>query len=209
MADNFWAERWRQGQIGFHEGRTNAFLQRHVKLLGPHRRVLVPLCGKTEDLVYLASLGHEVIGVELVQEAVDAFFAEHAIQPELIRRGAFARYSADKLTLLVGDFFALGAEDVGAVNALYDRAAIVALPPELRGPYVQKLRALLPKGSPGIIVTLEYPGTEKDGPPFSVPEAELRAHYEGCDVQLLEETAWTSRGRSGLAGRECAFSVRF
>jgi thiopurine S-methyltransferase len=208
MTEEFWAQRWREGQIGFHEGRPNSFLERHLDVLGSARRVLVPLCGKAEDLAFLASRGHEVVGVELVQAAVEAFFAEHGVKPELSRRGAFTRYVSGSLTVLSGDFFALTAEDAGAINALYDRAALIALPPELRGPYVAKLRALLPKASPGLIVTLEYPQELRAGPPFSVLEPELRSHYAGCELELLDDQSWASRGAPPVEGRERCFRVR-
>lgn len=208
MTENFWAERWREGRIGFHEGQPNSFLERHVGLLGEKRRVLVPLCGKAEDLAFLAARSHEVVGVELVRDAVEAFFKEHGLKPTISKRGAFEHFTTGSLTLLVGDFFALTPQDVGPINALYDRAAIIALPPELRGPYVQKGRALLPRTSPGLIITVEYPQEVQPGPPFSVPKSELLAHYAGCELQSLEEKSWSSRLAPGINGRERCYRVQ-
>src|SRR5687768_10111391 len=124
MDSSFWIDRWRAGKIGFHEGQPNAFLVRHVDRLGPPRRVLVPLCGKAEDLAYLGGRGHEVIGIELAEAAAIAFFREHEAVPRVERRGAFSAYAAGRVTILVGDFFAADVASVGSIDAFYDRAAL-------------------------------------------------------------------------------------
>lgn len=203
MNPDFWMARWREGRIGFHEGRTNATLARQVEFLGPERRVLVPLCGKAEDLSFLASRGHQVVGVELVRDAVVAFFAEHGLTPRVTQTPRFERFEAEGLLLLVGDFFALRSEDVGAIDALYDRAAMIALPSELRGKYVAKLRALLPSGAPGILVTVDYPQDQMSGPPFSVTEEEVRRHYDGVQVERVESQEWSSRGGEVSGHERC------
>lgn len=187
MEGDFWRERWASNRIGFHEGAPNAFLVKHRALLGPKRRVLVPLCGKAEDLGYLASLGHEVVGVELVPQAVEAYFAEHGLTPKRTPRGAMEAFEAGGVTILAGDFFATRREDVGGVSAFYDRAAVIALPPTLRARYAAHLRTLVPKAAPGVVITVEYDQTKADGPPFSVPEAELRSLHAGSEVTFLGE----------------------
>ena len=106
MNPDFWESRWREGQIGFHEGAPNVFLNEHVAKLGASRRVLVPLCGKSEDLAFLAARGHAVVGVELVDDAVRAFFAEHGLTPTVTPRGVLTEYSHGPITLFSGDFFA-------------------------------------------------------------------------------------------------------
>lgn len=189
MEPDFWNARWREGRIGFHEGRPNAHLSRHVARLGARRRVLVPLCGKAEDLAWLAGQGHEVVGVELVEDAVRAFFSEHGLTPTVTPRGAHTEYAAAGLTLLAGDFFATTRELLGPVDALYDRAALIALPPAMRTRYAAHLLGLLPKGAPGLVITLEYPQAAMPGPPFSVPEAEFRAHYAGRGIEHLGDAA--------------------
>ncbi len=187
MEADFWRERWTAGRIGFHEGRPNTFLERYGAKLGGARRVLVPLCGKAEDLAYLAYLGHTVIGVELVEDAVKAFFAEHQITPTIAQHGEHASYTADPISIIVGDFFTTTRELLGPIDALYDRAAMIALPQTMRGGYVAHVRALVPAGSPALVVTLEYPQDRIDGPPFAVLEAELRAAYPGCAIDFLAQ----------------------
>lgn len=187
MEPDFWRSRWSEGRIGFHEGRPNALLVKHLAALGKAKRVLVPLCGKAEDLAFLASQGHQVVGVELVESAVKAFFSERGVTPVIDTHGPFKRYTAANITVLAGDFFATTRELLGAVDALYDRAAVIALPETMRPGYVKHLRSLLPAGAPGIVITTEYPQEKLEGPPFSVPEAELRAHYAGSKVELVDE----------------------
>lgn len=172
---NFWESRWSEGRIGFHEGKPNQHLVKHLGVFSGAKRVFVPLCGKAEDLAFLAAQGHEVIGVELVEAAVRAFFEEHGVTPELSPAGPFTRYRAQNITVFAGDFFASTPELLGPLDALYDRAAVIALPAELRGPYLEHLRTLLPTGAKGLLISVEYPQDKLEGPPFSVLEAELRA----------------------------------
>lgn len=185
MDASFWHARWEAGQIGFHEGRPNGFLTTFASALGPARRVLVPLCGKTVDLAYLASLGHHVVGVELVEAAVAAFFAEHGLAAEVTDHGRLRRYRHDTVEVWAGDLFAVEPDHVGAVDALYDRAALIALPPPMRDRYVEHLRGLLAPATPGLLITLDYPAEAMAGPPFAVGDAEVRERYPAA--RLLDE----------------------
>lgn len=195
--DSFWFDRWREGQIGFHEGKPNDMLEAHVDLLGSHRRVLVPLCGKTEDLVFLASKGHTVIGVELVEDAVKAFFAEHELTPEVTSHAHHVQYTAGSISIFAGDYFATSPALLGACDALYDRAALVALPPELRPRYAQHTRSLLAEHPPVIMVTFEYDQALLAGPPFSVTEAAVREIYAPHAMRMLAERPDTRRPERG------------
>lgn len=177
MEPEFWAARWREGRIGFHEGRANAFLERHVARLGEKKRVLVPLCGKTEDIAFLASRGHEVVGIELVEGAVRAFFREHDLEPSVTRGERCTAFNSGSVTLLAGDFFACTRADVGPVDRFYDRAALVALPAEMRARYVKHLRTLVSPGGEGIVVAFDYPQEKMEGPPFAVSDAEIRSLF--------------------------------
>lgn len=210
MDHDFWHQRWEQGQIGFHEGEANQHLMSHSAHLGFGKRVLVPLCGKAVDLTYLAAFGHQVVGVELVESAVKDFFATLGASPTVTKEGAHVRYTAKNLTIFAGDFFTTTRELLGPVDALYDRAALIALPEPMRRDYVKHLRALLPKGAPGLCITLEYDQAKMSGPPFNVPEAELRALYEGATVALLDEVEASGSPRIREAGaKEKAFALTF
>lgn len=189
MQADFWQARWQRNQIGFHQAQVNPYLQRHWPALGvaPGAQVLVPLCGKSLDLAWLAGQGVRVLGVELAEKAVQAFFHEQQLQPQVHAEGAFTRYQAGDVQLWCGDFFALTAQDVAGCTALYDRAALIALPPEMRRRYVQHLTAILPKGCAGLLVTLDYDQDVLPGPPFAVPDDEVQALWGGqWQVEQLE-----------------------
>jgi thiopurine S-methyltransferase len=198
----FWFDAWSAGKINFHEGKPNSYLAEHAaRLTGTS--VLVPLCGKTEDLAFLAAHNHTVIGIELVEDAVRAFFSEHGLSPAIERRGALTRYASGAVTILAGDLFAVTRDDIGPIDALYDRAALVALPADLRIRYIAHLRTLLPAETPGLLVTLDYPQDQMEGPPFSVPDSEVHAHFARA-TQLVERPATGGRvGALGTAVERC------
>lgn len=216
MDEQFWQARWAENQIGFHQHEVNPYLQRYWPRLELPRgaRVLVPLCGKTLDMVWLAGQGHRVLGIELAERAVQDFFAEQALIPEVTQQGALRRYSVGAIEILQGDFFALGAADVADCHALYDRAAIIALPPAMRDDYVSHLERILPTSCEGLMVTLDYEQARLDGPPFSVSEAEVRQRLEaGWEVELLErndvlEKNWKFASRGLNALHEPVFRLR-
>jgi thiopurine S-methyltransferase len=198
MDPQFWRERWAEGKIGFHEGKPNSFLLQFLARL-PGKRVLVPLCGKTDDLAYLASEGREVVGIELVEDAVKAFFDEHNLTPTVDGN----RYTSGPITLIASDVFAVDRKQLGVIDAIYDRAALIALPLELRPRYVAHLRAAVADTVPGLLVTIEYPQDLTEGPPFSVPEAEVRTYYPAA-LQLAEQPVTSGRmAELGVAIERC------
>lgn len=205
----FWLDRWENGQIGFHGSEVHEALRTHWSALGAPAGtpVLVPLCGKSLDMAWLRGQGHPVVGVELSPVAVREFFAEHGLTPSVSTSGAFERWSAGGITILRGDVFDLTPDDVAACRSLYDRAALVALPPALRERYARHLSAILPASARMLLVTLRYPPTEMQGPPFSVDEAEVRRLYgdgwriarvASADV-LARDANLRARGPSALA----------
>jgi thiopurine S-methyltransferase len=203
---DFWRDKWQQGSIGFHEGQPNAFLTRHGEWLASCRRILVPLCGKAHDLAYLAGRGHDVVGVELVEDAVRQFFAEHATTPTITKRDGFTIYSAGAITVLGGDVFATTTELVGAIDGVYDRAALVALPPELRARYVAHLRTIAPRTRRELLVSIEYPAGALAGPPFCVDEQEVRGLFRDAQVILVDEGV-DPRGRADGKMRERCYTI--
>jgi thiopurine S-methyltransferase len=179
MDREFWLERWQRSEIGFHQQEINAHLQdywAHLDLPADSR-VFVPLCGKSRDLLWLRARGHTVLGVELSSIAVRDFFAENALTPQTARQGAFERCEADGLEILCGDFFDLTPQHLQGVAGVYDRASLIALPPELRTRYAEHSLAILPAAAGTLLVTMEYPQNEMSGPPFAVREEEVRRLY--------------------------------
>ncbi|MGD8593006.1 MAG: thiopurine S-methyltransferase [Gammaproteobacteria bacterium] len=189
MQQKFWLERWQEVQIGFHQDRINNYLTCHFTRTGAQQggTVLVTLCGKSLDMVWLHEQGFRVIGVELSPLAVDAFFRENKLQPKITISGKFQRYHADDITLLCGDVFDLAIEDIGDIAAVYDRASLIALPQEMRRRYADKLANLLPRGTNVLLITMEYPQEQMQGPPFAVRESEVHALYDNhFNVVCLE-----------------------
>ena len=190
MQPEFWHKKWASNQIGFHLSEVNPYLQRHWPDLSipATARVLVPLCGKSLDLAWLAGRGHQVLGIELSEKAIEDFFNEHQIQPQISEKGAFKVYRSDAIELWCGDFFALTASDVADCVAFYDRAALIALPAPMRERYAAHLQQILPQGVQGVLITLDYDQAQIPGPPFAVGDDEVkRLLGDLWQVQALEE----------------------
>lgn len=211
MEPSFWHERWERAEIGFHKSEINAHLSEFWSTLqlAPGQRVFVPLCGKSLDLLWLAGEGHPVTGVEISAIAVAAFFAENNLPAQRYHHGAFEVWEQGAIRILCGDFFALTAASVADCAAVYDRAALIALPPPLRQRYVQHLDTLLPAGMRTLLITLEYEQSARPGPPFAVDEAEVRHLYGASHAievlhvrdALSAESRWRERGITWLYER--------
>lgn len=189
MQADFWHQRWAANQIGFHQPQTNPYLQRYWPglKLAPGSKVLVPLCGKSLDLSWLAGQGHQVLGVELSEKAVQEFFSDQGLEPLISQRRPFKVYSAETVEIFCGDFFSLRAEDAAGCTALYDRAAIIALPSAMRQRYVERLDKVLAKPCEGLLITLDYDQAKIDGPPFSVADEEVqRLLTPAWELEVLE-----------------------
>ncbi|MCT8162271.1 MULTISPECIES: thiopurine S-methyltransferase [unclassified Pseudomonas] len=189
MEPAFWQKRWADNQIGFHREDVNPFLEAHWRTLAlaSGARILVPLCGKSVDMAWLAGQGYRVLGVELSRRAVEDFFGEQGLQAEVTVQGAFEVWRSGDVEVWCGDFFDLRAQDAGDCFGLYDRAALIALPAEMRERYMAHLSALLPTGCQGLLLTMDYDQQLLDGPPFAVADGEVRRGYAGGNVQVLDE----------------------
>lgn len=209
MQPGFWHERWQRNEIGFHQDRPHAALARHWPALGlaPASRVFVPLAGKSLDMAWLAAAGHRVVGIELSPIAVRDFFASQQLAPIIERHAALELHVAGPFELWCGDVFDLTPERLGGIAAIFDRAALVALPPELRQRYAAQLRALSGRATQMLLVTMEYEQSQMAGPPHAVLEAEVRALYGATHViELLERNGaladfpkFAQRGVTALA----------
>ena len=175
-----WLDRWREDRIGFHEASVNRHLQNwFAKYSGnTGSRVFVPLCGKALDMLWIARQGFEVLGVELSEIAVEAFFEENELDYRQSQQGPFRVYEADGIRLLQGDFFDLDAAALSDCELVYDRAALIALEAEDRPRYYEHMLAIAPPACRMLLITLFYDPTEMRGPPFSVPTEEVMRHYQ-------------------------------
>lgn len=188
MDTDFWQRRWQRGEIGFHQDEVHDFLQQYFPRLNlqAEARVLVPLCGKSLDLLWLREQGYQVIGVELSQQAVEEFWQENTLEPTISQSDGFRCYQREQLTIYCGDFFALREQQTGLLDAVYDRGALVALPTAMRQNYVRQLGRLLKPGSQLLTISYDYAQVQRPGPPFSVPQAELNELFaDWCTIEKI------------------------
>jgi len=174
-----WIRRWQERQIGWHHVEFNQHLLNHWHALHmpPGSRVLAPLCGKSRDMLWLARRGYRIRGVELSPLAVEAFFEEQGIKPERSPVGGYERWRSGPYELYCGDIFDLGSLDNSDLDAVYDRASLIALNPAQREVYAGLLEEVLPAKARMLLVAMDYPQEEMPGPPYSVEEAEVRALF--------------------------------
>lgn len=181
MEPQFWHERWQTDRLGFHENQVNAHLQRHWPEVtaGRGERVFVPLAGKAHDLAWLREQGHSVVGVEISPIACRDFFRERGVEPTVTEGQRFTVWAHDDIELLCGDYFDLTAADLGPVELVYDRAALIALPESMRQDYVDQLLRIPPDARRILLISLQYPEQDSfSGPPFSVPDTEVAQRFE-------------------------------
>ncbi len=189
MKAHFWHERWEKGQLGFHQTERNALLLKHWPRLAVPRSapVFVPLCGKSLDMHWLREQGHPVVGIEISSIAIRHFYEAAGIDFRVDSQAALRRSFGSGYELFCGDFFDLDRRDLAQVRACYDRASLIALPPEMRVRYARTLIELLPKKAAILLISLEYDQTKMTGPPHSVAPSEVEALF-GADysIELLE-----------------------
>lgn len=219
MQLDFWHSRWQQGQTGFHQSTVNPYLTYYYGEKGPGveqrqaLKVFIPLCGKTKDMHWLASNGYTVIGNECSEIAVKDFFSDIALAYNPTQSGKHVKYVPDQqhleqlnIEILQGDFFDLRADDLDDVTDIFDRAALIALPEELRAQYVKKMVEIQKSGTRTLLVSMDYPQDQMNGPPFSVNEEEVHRLYgENFSIEklaekniLADETKFQERGLTRL-----------
>ncbi len=229
MRPDFWHQRWQRGEIGWHSDAINRHLTQYWTALTPRPdgRVLVPLCGKSLDMLWLAGRGHRVVGVELSRLAVEQFFRENELDARCTDLSPlpFSRCAVDEVEVLCGDFFDLSPElliagDAGGIDVVYDRAALIALPPPMRPRYAGHLAELLrATGTSGVaaeslLISLDYDQTQMTGPPFAVTDDEVHALFDaafeveciGSFDALSEHPRFAKRGLDAL--RENIYRLR-
>ena len=201
METSFWHRKWAENAIGFHESEANPHLVKHFTALSlpKGRRIFLPLCGKTLDIAWLLCEGYRVVGSELSETAIEQLFAELHVEAEISEAGKLRRYSAENIDIFVGDIFDLSRNTLGPVDAVYDRAALVALPEDMRQKYAAHLAQITGK-APQLLVTVEYDQSLMAGPPFSLVHELVGRYYRGVyELNLIASTEIPG----GLKGR-CA-----
>ncbi len=211
MEPEFWHERWHENRIGFHQSEVNRFLRRHCARLaaaGGKGPIFVPLCGKSRDMVWLREQGHEVLGAELSPLAVEAFYKEAGWSATRRGRAEFLEYQGGGVTILLGNYFQLTPTLVGPISAVYDRAALIALPSDTRKAYATHMAELTPSGTPLLLIAPFSLKDPESGPPFVVSGDEVQGLFSAhFTVEVLECERTTAAGspnliEQGLAWRE-------
>ena len=177
MEASFWYRSWELG--GFHTSFHRKDIHPYVlKYMNPNeiegKNILVPLCGKTIDLMYLSQYANKVIGVELVEEAILQFFNENNLplsQPDS------TTYTSGNITIYRLDFMCLTTEQIGPVDWILDRASLVALPYDMRMDYLATIERLSNVGTQQLVITLEYFPLIGSAP-FSITPNEVMEYYD-------------------------------
>ena len=208
MEAQFWLERWREGRTHFHQSRVTPLLQKYWPSLelAQGSTILVPLCGKSLDMLWLAQQGHRVLGVELSELAVRQFFEENGLTPQQHASAQGQHFVAGPIEIICGDIFALEDATLAACAGAYDRAALIALPADMRQRYAERIYARLPGEARSLLITLEYAQEQMEGPPFSVAQEEVQrlygAHTEVAAIDrrdiLDKEPKFVERGLDRL-----------
>jgi thiopurine S-methyltransferase len=190
MDASFWHQRWEKNDVAFHESEANPLLVKYFKEISLVKgsRVFLPLCGKTLDILWLLSNGYRVAGAELSKIAIEQLFMELGVEPKISGVDGVDRYSAQNIDIFVGDIFHLSSKMLGLVDAIYDRAALVALPEEMRNRYTANLMEITDK-APQLLICYEYDQSLMEGPPFSISNEEVNQHYrDSYDLTLIAST---------------------
>lgn len=210
MEPDFWRQRWNDNQIGFHKSVANPLLIEHLPALGlaPRARVFVPLCGKTLDIPWLMSQGMRVVGAELSALAVEQLFEDMGVTPEVTDLDGLTRYAAAGVDIYAGDIFDLTADELGDVDAIYDRAALVALPGDMRARYASHLADITGRAQQ-LVICFDYDQSQMNGPPFSVSAAEVeRVHGANYGLSALHTGPLTGGLKGTVEAIETVWLLR-
>lgn len=199
MSNDLWLQRWENGETGFHFDRANPLLEKHYDLLElkENSTIFIPLCGKSLDILYFVEKGHNVVGCELSPLAVSEFFAELEVEPEIKEYDTFKSYSIKGITIFEGDIFDLKKEHLGKIDAIYDRAALVALHADVRANYTKHLQELTDSAKQ-LVLTCCYEQELHQRTPYSVPKEEIEKHYQKSYVIKNIESREIKGGLKGL-----------
>jgi thiopurine S-methyltransferase len=209
MEASFWHQKWERGEIGFHKSETNPLLIQHFEKLdlAQGSRIFLPLCGKTRDFAWLLACGYRVAGAELSELAIKELFNDLGIEPSISRMGKLDLYRAKNIDIWVGDIFDLSAEILGLVDAIYDRAALVAMPASKREQYASHLMKIT-DAAPQLLICYEYEQQLMEGPPFSIHAEEVKHHYAAAYRLQPVESKDLVGGFRGVAAIETVWLLQ-
>lgn len=210
MDSNYWLQKWKKNDLGFHKSEANPVLVKHFQELSLPKgsRVFVPLCGKTLDIHWLLAKGYRVAGAELIELAVEQLFDELGMKPKIAQVGEMKLYSAKDIDIFVGNVLNISGKKLGSVDSIYDRAALVALPEEMRNRYTAHITEVTGK-APQLLVTFEYDQNLMKGPPFSINKEEVNRHYSNSyDLSLIASNDIVGGLKGKFAAKENVWLLR-
>ncbi|MHA3103160.1 thiopurine S-methyltransferase [Acinetobacter sp. ANC 3791] len=195
MQEQFWLDKWKNNQIGFHQHQVNEFLAKYIDKLSLQKndRIFVPLCGKSLDIHWLLDQGLRVVAIELSELAVEELIKTLNLPFEEIQNQRLRHFHHPQIDIFNGDIFQLTKPLLGDVDAIYDRAALVALPENMRVEYAQHLKEIT-NNAPQLLISYEYDQDAFSGPPFSIPETKIKGLYD--DVYNIEPLIRIERPRA-------------
>lgn len=212
MEKDFWLSKWEMNQIGFHQDEYNPNLMEYLPhyLTDHHSKpnVLVPLCGKTKDIIYLANHAQKIIGVELAEKACHDFFIENALQFDVQEINENVKvYRSLNIELYCGDIFNIDENVFKDIDLIYDRASLVALPQEMRTKLYQLYKKLLKNDTRLYAITFEYDQSQMQGPPFSISTNEFEEEFKNFHLKHLSSSK-TNFGENKIDFHHHTYEVR-
>ena len=191
MDRDFWLKKWQQQKPGFHQEKVNSRLQKHWhRLAAQGGKVFVPLCGSTIDMLWLVETGHSVLGVEFSEVACRRFFEDNQLAYSETSDDRFNYFKAGEIELWQGDFFQMTESDLQGVRGVYDRAALIALPQQMRVDYADHMASILQPGSQIFLISMDYDESKMKGPPFSVEQQEVNQLFgQGFSIEIITQSS--------------------
>ena len=197
MQHEFWYQKWQKNEIGFHLNQPHPLLVKYMGCLNisPNSRIFIPLCGKSLDIHWLLTQGYHVVGIDLSPIAIHDLISTLGLSFTEMQSGNLSHFHHPQIDLFVGDFFELTIEQLGQIDAIYDRAALVALPEQMRSQYIQHLIHIGGHASQ-LLISFEYDQSIMAGPPFAISTQQLQDYYSSeYDIQLLDRQTELLKGK--------------
>ena len=197
MQHEFWHQKWQKNEIGFHLNQPHPLLVKYMGCLNisPNSRIFIPLCGKSLDIHWLLTQGYHVVGIDLSPIAIHDLISTLGLSFTEMQSGNLSHFHHPQIDLFVGDFFELTIEQLGQIDAIYDRAALVALPEQMRSQYIQHLIHIGGHASQ-LLISFEYDQSIMAGPPFAISTQQLQDYYSSeYDIQLLDRQTELLKGK--------------
>lgn len=194
MDYEFWNKCWQRPSQPFHVDGEHPFLKWcYADIFSAEQKILIPLSGKSLDAIALAERKFHTVSIEFNPLAVHQFFNDNNLSPLITSFDSDANpndskflYQVEHIDIWLADFFNVNSNDTGLLSQVWDRAALVALPDEMRKKYISHLKTLLKPKAIILTALMDYDDSEMSGPPFKITEQELKSLYHDAQVELLD-----------------------